>query len=161
MAVSHRVSRRIGGTWFAAAVLIVVAIVASQGWWMGWTGKWFSIAIGNGGVGIGAGYYRGTDGGFGPDGWSFERLIPTSGEPSLYWDLKPWIPSFCGDWAAGDAMISLPLWPVVLVLAGTGVVLWRRGKQIDGALPCPSCGYSLHGLPASTKCPECGRSRLS
>jgi rubrerythrin len=34
------------------------------------------------------------------------------------------------------------------------VVVLRRSKSIVGV--CGRCGYSLSGLPATVRCPECG-----
>ncbi len=56
--------------------------------------------------------------------------------------------------AAGGWFVAIPLWLVLLALAGPTVVLWRRDRPIPRG-HCRSCGYNLTGN-VSGVCPECG-----
>ena len=68
----------------------------------------------------------------------------------------PWI-DLLPRLAAGTPFwrLSLPLWPLVLVLAW---IAWRLRSRaaFRGAGLCVNCGYSLVGLSADATCPECG-----
>lgn len=51
---------------------------------------------------------------------------------------------------------AVPAWPAVLGLVVWSGLLWG-GRTRRGAGRCAACGYSLAGLSAEAKCPECGR----
>jgi hypothetical protein len=67
-------------------------------------------------------------------------------------------PGFAGQAVAGLRAfhVWVPLW-IPLVLAAAMCVLGVRSRRRSrrGTSPCPSCGYDLSGLPASSPCPEC------
>ena len=52
-------------------------------------------------------------------------------------------------------------WPVILFGVPTFFLFRaeRRARRLAPSNPCPSCGYSLAGLPPEGKCPECGKGR--
>jgi hypothetical protein len=60
---------------------------------------------------------------------------------------------------AGNSLLFAAAWWAVLTLprAGWRIIVTRRRRR-RGA--CLACGYSHHGLPATTtRCPECGAQR--
>ena len=76
--------------------------------------------------------------------WSFD------GPDGFYVD---WFPKW---WSTADLrLVCLPLWiPFMLTTLGA-LVAWRASKRVPGGT-CPTCGYSLLGLPSVDRCPECG-----
>jgi hypothetical protein len=67
-----------------------------------------------------------------------------------------WLPRVSPRDASGNGMlIRIPLWiPLVLMLAGTALLLWRT-RSSPPAGHCQTCGYDLTGN-VSGRCPECG-----
>jgi hypothetical protein len=57
---------------------------------------------------------------------------------------------------------AMIFWPVPVLLAIPGVVLWRRGRRAAARARrnfCAGCGYDLSATPVGRPCPECGRGR--
>jgi len=54
---------------------------------------------------------------------------------------------------------NLPLWIPLVLLAAPATELWRKDLRRQAPGLCPSCGYSLAGLAAGAKCPECGKGK--
>ncbi|MEK6703540.1 MAG: hypothetical protein AABZ53_14865 [Planctomycetota bacterium] len=53
-------------------------------------------------------------------------------------------------------------WPVPLILAIPGALVWRLGRRAAGRADrglCVGCGYDLVAIPATSPCPECGGGR--
>jgi len=66
-------------------------------------------------------------------------------------------------WVGRGGWFFLEFRGVLIILAflfatATAVVLALRLRAAKPPTPheCPGCGYDLQGLPASTRCPECG-----
>lgn len=60
-------------------------------------------------------------------------------------------------WSTNAYGVDISLWCPTLVLAVPKEMLWRSHRQYRKTeKPCPTCNYSLRGLPAGTPCPECG-----
>lgn len=93
-----------------------------------------------------------------------------SGEPD-YRDPPAWTlrPQQTGAqwtwWAWGStgvtwgAKAKFSLWPLAPLLFLGGGTLWVRGAAARRRAlrsGCVQCGYSLTGLPAGARCPECG-----
>ena len=63
------------------------------------------------------------------------------------------------DWWGGR-IVSIPLWPAVLLSLLATAAAWRADAKYlrrvrEGA--CPACGYDRAGLAAGSLCPECGK----
>ncbi len=80
-------------------------------------------------------------------GWSFE----SHGRSLLLW--------YYADLARYGLHVRLPLWTVIVPVAGATTIAWRHDVRMtrrkrEGI--CPKCSYNRHGLPAQAVCPECG-----
>lgn len=71
--------------------------------------------------------------------------------------LAPWMTGFMAQPVGAD----VPLWPIPAALTVIAALRVRAHARSGGRLPCPRCGYDLHDLPASAKCPECGAERAA
>lgn len=81
------------------------------------------------------------------NGWHVSK--PSGGMPKFSWR-----------YYAGTSNLSIPLWPVVLVMCGMSGLWWRsdaiaRRRTRRGR--CATCGYDRSGLAQDVKCPECGK----
>lgn len=75
-------------------------------------------------------------------------IQPTWDFAGLQWTWGKW-----GAWR-----ISIPLWHVAILLSVPAALLWARHLRSRNVTnPCPTCNYSLTGLPAGSACPECGK----
>lgn len=92
----------------------------------------------------------GSRNGFGNTGWWFEKR---SAHGMAGW------PKHARNAVMGAVVV--PLWMPLVVVAGLTGLAWRAGRRSADPMACPSCGYNLTGLGASTACPECGRKRAS
>ena len=134
-----------------------------SGWWSmhwclvqrrhdSWTATWLGVAEGN--VWI--------DRQFDPN-WNLSppggvRVERISGSPRwklrvAYQNLDP-----TGKAIAMNAPFSssgvMPLWAPLVVCGLATLALWRRPRTRDGHC---ACAYNLSGLPAGSRCPECGK----
>lgn len=94
----------------------------------------------------------GSRSGFGNVGWNLRRqpqLGPPAWRPRV--DLRP-----AG--GASLAYVSLPLWPLVVALAGSAMWAGRRARRTVCDQECTRCGYARAGLRPDDPCPECGAS---
>lgn len=58
---------------------------------------------------------------------------------------------------SGNVNLTIPIWPVGLLVIGGWIVLRIRAAR-SGRARCQNCRYDLHGLPATAiRCPECGQ----
>lgn len=55
-----------------------------------------------------------------------------------------------------ELIITIPLWPAILVFAFTTRWSWRTIRREPTPGRCPRCRYDLSGLPPASPCPECG-----
>lgn len=82
-----------------------------------------------------------------------ERWTVGANSGPFRWGFKLWEPQDM----PGMRATVIPLWSVAAMFLLPGVALavrdrvWRRTVR-----PCPACGYSMVGLPAGARCPECG-----
>jgi hypothetical protein len=53
-------------------------------------------------------------------------------------------------------ILTLPLWPLVLLSALIAARSWRRHLRFRAPGECRMCGYDRRGLPPHSPCPECG-----
>lgn len=92
--------------------------------------------------------------------------IPGRGAPGWQWGFGP-------DWHMGIVrwntlempaglvevrLLAFSGWFVMLLTSALGFVAWRgvRKHRPTPFNACAACGYSMRGLPANAKCPECG-----
>lgn len=71
-----------------------------------------------------------------------------------YWSIRGRTPGF------GYDVHAVALWPVPVLLCGSGAWLLRSGlitRRRAQANACAKCGYSLAGLDPAAACPECGK----
>ncbi|MFM9995173.1 MAG: hypothetical protein ACKVU4_05165 [Phycisphaerales bacterium] len=61
--------------------------------------------------------------------------------------------SIADAWLDGLTLLGA-IWFIAISLLGRRV---RHALSIEATGVCGGCGYSLSGLPASSRCPECGR----
>jgi hypothetical protein len=66
-----------------------------------------------------------------------------------------WMPDFGS--STRRRFVDVPLWIPLLVSLAVTSLLWQRTRTPRDAAACTSCGYSLRGLPAGSRCPECGK----
>jgi hypothetical protein len=95
--------------------------------------------------------------GFEVGGWSGDALLwRPEWEPAQ----KVWV-SRPGARTATQIVglsVRVPMYlPLLLLMAGTGLLWWRNRPSVRRARlgQCPGCGYDLAGSPR--RCPECGR----
>ena len=99
-------------------------------------------------------------------------MRPASGKGDWQWGLGSWFHWIGVAWpnpARPNGITPTPdfaiagWWPVMLFGVPTFLLFRaeRRAKRLANTNACPSCGYSLAGLPpgAEGKCPECGGAR--
>lgn len=67
-----------------------------------------------------------------------------------------WMPSFAGPSGGFRGTITVPFWFLAAPAGMCYAIGVLKTHRVLGPDPCPSCGYSLTGLPAG-RCPECGR----
>lgn len=91
--------------------------------------------------------------------------------PEWRWVREPWYGDHSMRWwpevhydapqiGTRNFFVALPLWMLMIVSLGSSGIAWAfdaRAKRNALARLCPSCRYSLVGLPLDAPCPECGK----
>lgn len=134
----RRVCRAISLAAGALALISMAVIPASFIIECGYGSRSFVVGVGSGSLGV-------WWGGLPPAGI---MCIPTQKRPLRL----VWLPTYgC---ASGWCAVSLPLWPVVLLMAIVSAKTWRKGRAVPAGC-CARCEYDLRGS-VSERCPECG-----
>lgn len=82
-----------------------------------------------------------------------DRWTVGSASGKLKWWFKLWELQAL----SGMRATVIPLWSVAAAFLVPAAVLGVRSRLHPATVnPCPSCGYSLAGLPVRARCPECG-----
>jgi hypothetical protein len=76
--------------------------------------------------------------------WVTNRRDPIAGPLGFGWKNE----------RAGEWILSLPWWLLLLILAAALGFAWSRGRRAHIPGTCKQCGYDLRATPE--RCPECG-----
>ena len=143
--------------WYLPAVLTLLATIPNLRHTIGWqTGtasmnpKTIFIGFGSVVVAWGPGKWAK------PGSWTMGSFVE---DGFTIWhfrtSMSAWLqPRFLGD------QIYIPLWLIAIMLAIPPGFMEcrRRTRRAPGS--CRKCGYDRASLPADTKCPECGDTRV-
>ena len=137
----------------------VVLTALVTGVWLG--SVWCSVGYK---VGAGRGPWFGIDSGAAMEIWSVQGSgwpepagvsIQVHRKGALPTPTIQWWPRYDPAASPAHGLVSIPLWPIAILLGVTSVALWCRDARATDPGRCPRCGYDLAGL-ATTPCPECG-----
>jgi hypothetical protein len=56
--------------------------------------------------------------------------------------------------------VSVPIWPLLLVLGIAFIQMGRRHLRAGNAMACARCRYNTAGLATDARCPECGAEQV-
>lgn len=137
--------------WFGLGLTFLIVALWTVGlrWaWERYDGRggyrfwWLGVDAGRAGIGI-----SDWDGFNSPA--EVEWVLTRRGGPMRWW--------FEAERFSGSRLLWVPLWaPFLLIAPPTALAVWREWPRRRRPGACTSCGYSLAGLEAGSRCPECG-----